>query len=179
MPEDARPQAAQAGEVGERRNPLDLVFEELRGGAARPGARVPLPWLQHQVARHGLDPAMLQEAPENWESPGLLDWPQRGQEVGLVEDAWRTQACHLDSPRQPPTAEASRPRPVALVSLFDGLGTARLAVQDVLEELGCPQALRLSCFAETDPLLAPPPGGGELGNRRRAERQRPAHQARG
>jgi site-specific DNA-cytosine methylase len=45
-------------------------------------------------------------------------------------------------------------RAVALLSLFDGLGTARLAIQDALAELGHPTALAFAGFAELDAVLA-------------------------
>ena len=40
------------------------------------------------------------------------------------------------------------------LSLFDGLGTARLAVQDALVELGHPSALTFAGYAELDAILA-------------------------
>ena len=83
---------------------------------------------------------MLQEALENWYSLNLVDWPGYGDEVGLTAEAWCAQACHLapSLPRGALATEGPRgsARPVALLSLFDGLGTARLAVHDTLEELG-------------------------------------------
>ena len=45
-------------------------------------------------------------------------------------------------------------RAVALLPLFDGLGTARLAVQDALVELGHPSALTFAGYAELDAILA-------------------------
>ena len=101
---------------------------------------------------------MFQEAFENWYSLSLLDWPGFGDEVGLTAEAWCTQTCHL-APELPLGAPASanagrRGRTIALLSLFDGLGTARLAVQDALEELGCADALRFAGYAELYPGLA-------------------------
>jgi site-specific DNA-cytosine methylase len=43
---------------------------------------------------------------------------------------------------------------VALLSLFDGLGTARLALQDALEELGQPAELNFAGYRELDSVLA-------------------------
>ena len=101
---------------------------------------------------------MFQEALENWYSLNLLDWPGYGDEVGLTAEAWCTQTCHLapELPRRgPASAGTGGPgRAVALLSLFDGLGTARLAVQDALEELGQAEALRFAGYAELDPVLA-------------------------
>ena len=140
------PQGAPAG------NPLDVVFDLLRAAAARPGALVPRRSVELQAVGRGLSPGMLQEALENWCSLNLLDWPGFGEEVGLTAEAWCTQTCHLapDLPRSGSTdARAGGPcRPVALLPLFDGLGTARLAVQDVLEELGHAEALKFVGYAE-------------------------------
>ena len=47
-------------------------------------------------------------------------------------------------------------RTVALLSLFDGLGTARLALQDALEVLGHPAALNFAGHAELHSFLASP-----------------------
>jgi hypothetical protein len=84
-----------------------------------------------------------------------------GAEVGLAEQAWASPPCNLRSPLVhvrpspgPGRGGTQATRPIALVSLFDGLGTARLALQDLLEELGHPGALAWAGFAELDPLLA-------------------------
>ena len=94
---------------------------------------------------------------ENWGSVGLLDWPGYGEEVGLTGEAWRTLICHLASPRPAaqeelvaPTCCPSTVRPIVLVSLFDGLGTAHLALQ----EAGQPAAVVYTGVAELDPSLA-------------------------
>ena len=101
---------------------------------------------------------MFQEALENWYSLNLLDWPGYGDEVGLTAEAWCAQACHLvpSLPRNAPADDGpgGSVRPVALLSLFDGLGAARLAVQDALEELGQPAALSFAGYAELDAVLA-------------------------
>ena len=94
-----------------------------------------------QAIGRGISPEMLQEALKNWYSLNLLDWPGYGDEVGLTAEAWCTQTCHLapSLPRSGPASErAGDPRrAVALLSsFFDGLETARLAVQDALAELG-------------------------------------------
>ena len=121
------PPPANAPDVA-RGNPLDMVFDVLRAAAPRPGALVPLQYVEHRMSQLGMSRAMLTEALENWESLGTLDWPGRGCEVGLTEEAWRTQSCHLAPPPgalAPPhgpshSAGAGR-RPIALISLFDGL----------------------------------------------------------
>ena len=38
---------------------------------------------------------MFREAFEKLFSLNLLGWPEFGEEVGLTEEAWRTQVCHL------------------------------------------------------------------------------------
>ena len=88
-------------------------------------------------------------------------WPDFGTEVGLTEQAWASPPRNLRSPvvhvrpSRGPSYDGTRAaRPIALISLFDGLGTARLALQDLLEELGQPGALAWAGFAELDPLLA-------------------------
>ncbi|MFM7981893.1 MAG: hypothetical protein ACKPKO_21495, partial [Candidatus Fonsibacter sp.] len=110
--------------------------------------------IQELVQQRGIIAAMLEEALENRESLGLLGWPCRGTEVGLTEDAWRT--CHLGvavTPHPPASVGGGGPRPVALISLFDGLSTARLALQDRLEEYRC-GPLAFGGFAELDGDLA-------------------------
>eukprot|EP00975_Prorocentrum_lima_P058504 12272008-Prorocentrum_lima.AAC.1 len=45
-------------------------------------------------------------------------------------------------------------RPIALISLFDGAGIARLGMDDLLLHLGMPQALVVSMAVEIDPGIA-------------------------
>ena len=142
-------------------NPLDIGVDALREAASRPGALAPMGHVQATVARYGITAPMLREALENWESLELLDWPGRGDEVGLTAEAWRTQACHLDAHISPPLAAApgapqALGRPVALVSLFDGMGTARLALQDALGDRS--RTLCYAGYAEIDQTLAAPVG---------------------
>ena len=139
-------------------NPLDVVFDLLRAAVARPGALVPRRSVELQANARGINSEMFQEALENWFSLNLLDWPGYGDEVGLTAEAWCTQTCHL-APGLPrgvlaATGPSSPARAVALLSLFDGLGTARLAIQDALDELGHPTALTFAGHAGLDAILA-------------------------
>ena len=138
-------------------DPMDVVFDLLREAAPRPGASVPRRLVEQRAAERGLSSDMFREALENWYSLNLLDWPGFAEEVGLTAEAWCTQMCHLvDAPGGgPANVQPGRAcRPIALLPFFDGLGTARLAVQDVLEELGHAGALEFVAFAELDSAFA-------------------------
>eukprot|EP00975_Prorocentrum_lima_P027039 5686910-Prorocentrum_lima.AAC.1 len=54
----------------------------------------------------------------------------------------------------PPQPSRARQRPLVLVSLFDGAGVARVAIEDVLVHLRRPELLTLSVAAEIDVQLA-------------------------
>eukprot|EP00974_Lingulodinium_polyedra_P116920 11161068-Lingulodinium_polyedra.AAC.1 len=53
-----------------------------------------------------------------------------------------------------PWPEERRTRPIVLLSLFDGTGTARLALDDFLRTMRRPGAMVGSFFAEVDAKLA-------------------------
>ena len=124
-----------------------LCWPGFRGAPplAAPGVLVPRGALVSRAAGYGSTESMCQEALENWWSLDLLLWPGIGDGVGLTEQAWASPPCNLRSPvvHVRPSVGSGREgaraaRPIALISLFDGLGTARLALQDRLEELGQP-----------------------------------------
>eukprot|EP00969_Alexandrium_andersonii_P342007 15117945-Alexandrium_andersonii.AAC.1 len=62
----------------------------------------------------------------------------------------RDRATPVDAPGFP-TGRA----PLALLSLFDGIGAARLGVEDALAALARPVRLTASWFVESDNQLAP------------------------
>jgi len=115
----------------------------LMAAAPRTGASVPLAQAQMALAPRGFTQDMLPEALENWESLNLLDWPQRGSEVGLVADAWHTQVWHLDAGE----GGGERQRRAQLEARHQQHRQAPNGVPGVAVAAGHPEALVYSVFA--------------------------------
>ena len=136
-----------------QRNPLDIIFEAIRAAdGGQDGVAVALPRVVEAAAAHGLTEGMTMEAVENWASLGVV-------EIGAGAVAIRpgTVSSPPVTASQPPTGAGGRetnPRLVALLSLFDGTGMARLGMDDMLRMAGSAGALVYSAFAEIDGVLA-------------------------
>ena len=92
------------------------------------------------------------EAAENWASLGVVEIG-----AGTVIIRPGTVSSPPVTASQPPTSAGGREislRPVALLSLFDGTGMARLGMDDMLRMAGSAGALVYSAFAEIDGVLA-------------------------
>ena len=95
---------------------------------------------------------MVMEAIENWVLIGVMD---------LGHGTVAVQPGMVESPpgvaSQPPavnTGHEASARPIALLSLFDGTGMARVGMDDLLRMAGAPQALTSSTFVELNDELA-------------------------
>ena len=133
--------------------PLDIVFDAIRDAdGGRNGVVVSIEQVTEAVAASGLTAGMVMEAIENWVSIGVMDvGPDTvALHPGVVESPPRVAS-------QPPAENAGHEagaRPVALLSVFDGTGMARLGMDDLLRMAGAPQALTNSAFVELNDELA-------------------------
>eukprot|EP00974_Lingulodinium_polyedra_P120581 11175565-Lingulodinium_polyedra.AAC.1 len=88
---------------------------------------------------------------ENWAAIGA--WRVHDDHLWLAQGAIDASIDQMLSAAEPGAehggAGGAKKEPV-LLSLFDGMGTARLAVDDMLRALRCSRALVASFFAETD-----------------------------
>ena len=92
------------------------------GGPTPPTQDVALASVIHRV-RHEVNAEMVREGLENWQSLGIVNLSR------LAEGVIHLIRC--DPPPQltePPDPPVIGQRTLALLSLFDGVGTARLAV---------------------------------------------------
>ena len=93
---------------------------------------------------------MLREALSNWVSLGILRCCAMDDTVTVLREQLAAVADAAPSwptlPLPPAPAQPHTPRPIALLSLFDGSGMARLALGELLRMLGCPAALVRSDF---------------------------------
>ena len=136
-------------------NRLDVIFDGLRlETRGDHGALVTMEQLYARVVFTGINQAMLQEGVKNWISLGIMHQREDGRVGWTIEGRG-----YRERSRSPPVARRSemlasslrhcrlpmpddaRGRPIALLSLFDGLGTARLAVDEILRMEGA--AVRL------------------------------------
>ena len=148
-------------------NPLDIVYDAIRHLSGRHSQLdVPLRDVAALVAPYDLNPLQVREAVENWISLCEFSVDEGWQHVRAAHGAFQGPGCaHRTIPPTPPSGAPPR---IALLSLFDGIGTARLGIGDVLQALGAQDALATSGFAELDAGLAAPVanywgGGGARG----------------
>ena len=116
------------------------------------GVAVELARVAAALAGDGLTEPMVREAVENWVSLGVMGM-EHGR-VMIVPGSVCTPPVTASLPPPATGAQVPGPRPVALLSLFDGTGMARLGLDDLLRMAGAPQALVCSAFAELDDELA-------------------------
>jgi len=138
-----------------RTNPLDLVVEALWRLQAhrRPVSKGVF---LDEMRTYGIENEHAMAFAEQWRSIGGLIFNTAGNTLRLIGDLENVdptqQRGWMASP-VPPPATGSGPA-VGLLSLFDGMGTARIGLELMLGRLGALQALVGSWFAENDPRLS-------------------------
>ena len=135
-----------------QRNPLDVVYDAVaaRGGHDQAGAEITT--IARDLEGIGFSADMIQEAIENWQSLTVFRVDGATGRVRIMPDSQPPQAPRWASglPRAASVNVNNQGRPVALLSLFDGSGLARLAIGELLEALGMRHTLVASGFAEWD-----------------------------
>ena len=128
---------------------MDLIHEVLQRLCLGSGT-VSLPLLEEAAGHLDISPVHARQALDMW------------QDLDVVELDGDTITLHEGSPPSQPApagwAQQAVPltpscRSIALLSLFDGMGTARLGIDDLLGHLGRREALTHSWFVESDATL--------------------------
>eukprot|EP00969_Alexandrium_andersonii_P065616 2892018-Alexandrium_andersonii.AAC.1 len=103
---------------------------------------------------------MIRECVEHWAGLDAIEAHEDGG-LRLCPDSQPPPPPLLAGPGAPPATPVDVPgyqgrrAPLALLSLFDGIGTAWLGVEDALASLAQPGRLAASWFMESDNQLAP------------------------
>eukprot|EP00969_Alexandrium_andersonii_P228887 10108812-Alexandrium_andersonii.AAC.1 len=120
------------------------------------GRYVPISDLSRYAAPHRVDEACVQEALTLWEGLGCVERNALG-DVRVCRPAGAPATQPVGGPPLSPPGPApgaTTSTPLVLLSLFDGVGTARLAVERILQVAGCSEALVASWFCEAQRPLA-------------------------
>ena len=135
-----RPQDQAAS--GTSRNPLDVVMDALRCLQGRSSTPVACTSILDRLRPAGYNADQIREALENWQSLGLVLLDAQAQHASLhlamideIESdvpAWITRG---PAPVAPAPPAATTPA-IALLSLFDGVGMARVGTDGLLRQLG-------------------------------------------
>eukprot|EP00969_Alexandrium_andersonii_P126272 5581826-Alexandrium_andersonii.AAC.1 len=116
--------------------------------------------VSRRLAAAGFTPAMIRECVEHWAGLEVVEAREDGC-LRICPDSLTPPPLLLAAPAAPPATPVDAPgflggrAPLALLSLFDGIGTARLGVEDALAALPQQGRLVASWFVESDEQLAP------------------------